>query len=153
VADVAGLGATHDRHDESVWVAQLGPGAMAARERAAMASPATYQQALAQGHWVTDALYGPNQVAGASTASLWWFYADALAGSPPDPTTLGQGVISLVDTHLGAVVTIGRHLNALNKAGALIGDGSAVLLWAGNLLSLLADEPPRRPSSRGGQQP
>lgn len=69
---------------ESVWVAQLGPGVMAASDRADQTSPVAYQRALTQGHSTADVLYGPNRVAGASIASLWWFYADSLTGGPPD---------------------------------------------------------------------
>lgn len=87
VADVAELGATEDRRDESVWVAQLAPGALAASDRAAQVSPAAYQRTLPQGRSTADVVYGPNRVAGASIASLWWFYVGVLAGGPPDRAT------------------------------------------------------------------
>ena len=148
VADVAGLGAIQDRPDEPAWVAQLAPGAMATRERAAIASPGAYRRALAEGRPFTDVLYGSNRVAGASIASLWWFYADALAGGPPDPRTLGEGVISLVDTHFGGAVAVGRHLNALNKAGALLADVDVRVVWTGNQLRRDAVEQTRRAPSR-----
>ena len=151
VADVAGLGPIQPDDHEAGWVAQLTPGEMAARVRTALRSPGRYHRALARGRPLIDVLYGPNQVASASIASLWWFYADALAWGPLDPAELGGGVTSLIDTHLGGGVPVGRHLNALNKAGALLTDAPVRLVWAGNQLAR-EDNPKRGPLGRAARR-
>lgn len=120
-----------------VWQPQLSFGEVARRTREALRHPAALERALARnGGDKRAAICGPNLVRGRSLASLWWLYADALrSGSPSNGTSedeeLGAKILQAIDTHVEGAISLRTYSNALNKAGALLLDERAGLVWSG----------------------
>ena len=93
-----------------VFVDALGAGQQAARAREVMRHPHTYPRVMAE--------LAEQPLTDAGAVSFWWVRHDAISRAT-DPMQVGQGMLSLLRTHLGDGAAVGSHANAVGKLGTL----------------------------------